>query len=330
MKRITIIEGDGIGKEVVQSVIKIFKHMELPFEYEFQNAGLECYEKTGTLLPQETIDSIKKNEVALKGPTTTPVGSGHKSINVELRQLFELYANVRPVKNIPSVKTKYDNVDLVIIRENMEDLYIGEERDITGGAEAIKRITLKGCQRVSNFALQYAQSHNRNKVTVVHKANIMKKTDGLFLKTAKSAFETQSKVVCDDLIIDNTCMQLVQRPERFDVILTENLYGDILSDLCAGLVGGLGVAPGANIGENYAIFEAVHGSAPDIAGQGKANPTAIIQSAIMMLNYLGLSFNAKALEEALFKALLTDNRTKDLGGSGTTDSFTQEIINNLK
>ncbi len=331
-KVVTVIEGDGIGKEVMNSVVTILRAMNVPLDFEFKSAGLECFEKTGELLPKDTLDSIAKNKVAIKGPTTTPVGTGHKSINVSLRSHFDLYANVRPVRNIPSVKTRHENVNLVIIRENTEDLYIGEERLIDGGAEAIKRITYKGSKRIAEFAYNYAvnSKDHFNQVTTIHKANIMKLTDGLFLKTSKEVGEFfKEKVETNDLIIDNACMQLVQRPERFKVILTENLYGDILSDLCAGLVGGLGVAPGANIGESEAIFEAVHGSAPDIAGKGLANPTALIQSAVMMLNYLNLNKEATQLENALFKALASDQRTKDLGGLGNTKSFTDKIISLL-
>lgn len=328
---VTVIEGDGIGKEVMSSVIEILSKVCPDLKYDFQPAGLEHYVKTKELLPQSTLDSITKNKLAIKGPTSTPIGDGHSSINVQLRQIFKLYANVRPVKNIPSVKTKYDNVDLVIIRENTEDLYIGEEQVLDGGKEAvaIKRTTVKACTDISEFAYKYAQQNGRRKITTIHKANILKKTDGLFLKISKDVSKKYSETETNDLIIDNACMQLVQRPERFDMILTSNLYGDILSDLCAGLVGGLGVAPGANIGEDCAIFEAVHGSAPDIAGMGLANPTALIQSAIMMLEHLNYQKEANEVKEALFKALASPNRTKDLGGTGNTRSFTDEILKNL-
>lgn len=333
MNKLTVIEGDGIGPEVMNSVIKILKAMSAPFEYDFQPAGLEHFERTGETLPQSTVDSIRRNRLAIKGPTSTPIGTGHKSINVALRKEFDLYANVRPVKNIPSIKTRYDNVDLVIIRENTEDIYIGEERLIDGGAEAIKRITKKGSARIAQFACTYVDKRVRKEVVLVHKANIMKLTDGLFLQTGQEVAASYNlngrEVKFSDLIIDNACMQLVQRPERFNLILTENLYGDILSDLCAGLVGGLGVAPGANIGKDCAIFEAVHGSAPDITGQNKANPTALIQSAIMMLDYLQLDNYSQNLQQALFKALESDQRTGDLGGQGSTISFTNEVIKNL-
>ncbi len=327
---VTVIEGDGIGKEVMASVVEILSKVCPEISYDFQPAGLELFEKTGELLPQSTINSIKQNKIAIKGPTSTPIGSGHKSINVQLRQMFNLYANVRPVKNIPSIKTKYENVDLVIIRENTEDLYIGEETITESGAIAIKKTTKEACSKISQFAFNYAKDNNRKKITTVHKANILKQTDGLFLKTAQEVgSQFKNTVESNDLIIDNTCMQLVQRPERFDMILTSNLYGDILSDLCAGLVGGLGIAPGANIGEDFAIFEAVHGSAPDIAGKGLANPTALIQSAIMMLDYLNYKTEASKIQVALFKALESSNRTKDLGGNGNTRSFTDEILKNL-
>ena len=329
-QRITIIEGDGIGREVMKSVIELLSNLRPDLIFDYVPAGLENFEKNGELLPQKTLESILKNKIAIKGPTSTPIGEGHKSINVQLRQYFNLFANLRPVKNIPSIKTKYSNVDLVIVRENTEDLYIGEESFDGKDAVALKRTTSDACVKICEFAYEYAVKNNRKKITTIHKANILKKTDGLFLKISKEVSQKYPQIETNDLIIDNTCMQLVQRPEKFDMILTSNLYGDILSDLCAGLVGGLGVAPGANLGQDYAIFEAVHGSAPDIAGKGLANPTALIQSSIMMLQYLKDFESAQKLEKALFQALESENRTKDLGGSGNTELFTKEILKFIK
>lgn len=331
MMKLTVIPGDGIGPEIMSQVIRVLKHVQAPFEYEEHQAGEIALAKLGDLLPQNTVDSINKTRLAIKGPTTTPVGGGHKSINVTMRQKFDLYANVRPVRSLPGVQCVAPDVNLTIVRENTEDLYAGIERMVDENtAESIKRITRKGSERIARYAYDLAQKTGRKQVAIVHKANIMKMSDGLFLKVAQEVGWQYPNIQTKDVIVDNCCMQLVTRPTQFDVIVTENLYGDILSDLCAGLVGGLGVVPGANIGEKAAIFEAVHGSAPDIAGQNKANPTALLQSAVMMLQHVGEGAKADAIMKALIGALSDINaRTGDLGGKGTTVSFTDAIIQKL-
>ncbi|MFM6929082.1 MAG: isocitrate/isopropylmalate dehydrogenase family protein [Bdellovibrio sp.] len=331
MMKLTVIPGDGIGPEIMTQVIRVLKHVHAPFEYEEYQAGEIALATLGDLLPGNTVDSINKNKLAIKGPTTTPVGGGHKSINVTMRQKFDLYANVRPVRSLPGVQCVCPDVNLTIVRENTEDLYAGIERMVDENtAESIKRITRKGSERIARYAFDLAQKTGRKQVAIVHKANIMKLSDGLFLKVAQEVGWQYPNIVTKDVIVDNACMQLVTRPQQFDVIVTENLYGDILSDLCAGLVGGLGVVPGANIGENAAIFEAVHGSAPDIAGQNKANPTALLQSAVMMLQHVGENTKADAIMTALIAALSDINaRTGDLGGKGSTVSFTDAIIQKL-
>jgi isocitrate dehydrogenase (NAD+) len=331
MMKLTVIPGDGIGPEIMTQVIRVLKHVHAPFEYEEHQAGEIALAKMGDLLPQTTVDSINKTHLAIKGPTTTPVGGGHKSINVTMRQKFDLYANVRPVRSLPGVQCVASDVNLTIVRENTEDLYAGIERMVDENtAESIKRITRRGSERIARYAFDLAQKTGRKQVAIVHKANIMKMSDGLFLKVAQEVGWQYPNITTKDVIVDNCCMQLVTRPQQFDVIVTENLYGDILSDLCAGLVGGLGVVPGANIGEKAAIFEAVHGSAPDIAGQGKANPTALLQSAVMMLQHVGEQAKADSIMKALIAALSDINaRTGDLGGKGTTQSFTDAIIQKL-
>jgi isocitrate dehydrogenase (NAD+) len=331
MMKLTVIPGDGIGPEIMTQVIRVLKHVHAPFEYEEHQAGEIALQKLGDLLPSTTIDSITKNKLAIKGPTTTPVGGGHKSINVTMRQKFDLYANVRPVRSLPGVQCVASDVNLTIVRENTEDLYAGIERMVDENtAESIKRITRRGSERIARYAYDLAQKTGRKQVAIVHKANIMKMSDGLFLKVAQEVGWQYPNIATKDVIVDNACMQLVTRPQQFDVIVTENLYGDILSDLCAGLVGGLGVVPGANIGEKAAIFEAVHGSAPDIAGQNKANPTALLQSAVMMLQHIGEHGKADSIMKALITALSDINaRTGDLGGKGTTQSFTDAIIQKL-
>ncbi|WP_413575173.1 isocitrate/isopropylmalate dehydrogenase family protein [Bdellovibrio sp. HCB290] len=331
MMKLTVIPGDGIGPEIMTQVIRVLKHVHAPFEYEEHQAGEIALAKLGDLLPQNTVDSINKNKLAIKGPTTTPVGGGHKSINVTMRQKFDLYANVRPVRSLPGVQCVCSDVNLTIVRENTEDLYAGIERMVDENtAESIKRITRRGSERIARYAYDLAQKTGRKQVAIVHKANIMKMSDGLFLKVAQEVGWQYPNIQTKDVIVDNACMQLVTRPQQFDVIVTENLYGDILSDLCAGLVGGLGVVPGANIGEKAAIFEAVHGSAPDIAGQNKANPTALLQSAVMMLQHVGEGAKADSIMKALIAALSDINaRTGDLGGKGTTQSFTDAIIQKL-
>ncbi len=329
--RLTVIPGDGIGPEVMNSVIEILQTVKAPFEYDFHDAGEVALRKFGELLPASTLASIDKNKLAIKGPTTTPIGSGHRSINVSLRQKFDLYANVRPVKSLPAVRCVNNQVDLTIVRENTEDLYAGIERMVDPDtAESVKRITRKGSERIARYGYELARKTGRKKVAIVHKANIMKMTDGLFLDTCLSVGKEFPEIETRDVIIDNCCMQLVTRPEQFEVIITENLYGDILSDLCAGLVGGLGIVPGANIGEKAAIFEAVHGSAPDIAGQNKANPIALLQSAVMLLQHISENQKADVILKAMM-ACLQDLSccTADLGGKGNTQLFTKAIIRKL-
>ncbi len=332
-RTVTLIPGDGIGPEISESLKNIFKAAEVPIDFEVKNAGIDVYEKTGELIPESLYESIEKNRIAIKGPITTPIGKGFRSINVYLRKKYDLYSNIRPSKNLPGVKTKYENIDLVIFRENTEGLYIGEEKfedSEKTSAIAIKRITKKGSYRIIKSAFEYAKNNNLDKVTVVHKANILKITDGLFLETAREISEDYPDINLEETIIDNMCMQLVNRPESYKVIVTMNLYGDILSDLVAGLVGGLGIAPGANIGEDIAIFEAVHGSAPDIAGQNKANPLALILSGIEMLKYMNLNEYAEKIEKAVLKTLeVSGLKTSDLGGNASTTEFTDKIIENL-
>ena len=333
MKKITLIPGDGIGYEISESLVKIFDAAKVPIEFETENAGSDVYEKTGELIPESLYESVERNKIAIKGPITTPIGKGFRSINVYLRKKYDLYTNFRPSRNLPGIETRYDNIDLAIFRENTEGIYIGEEKyenEEKTSAIAVKRITRKGSERIIKSAFEYAKNNGISKVTVVHKANILKFTDGMFLDIAREISKEYENIQLEELIIDNMCMQLVTNPERFKVIVTMNLYGDILSDLVAGLVGGLGVAPGANIGDDIAIFEAVHGSAPDIAGQNKANPLALLLSSIEMLKYLKLDNFAKNIENAILKTLTDGCKTADLGGSTTTTEFTDKIIENLK
>lgn len=331
MHNITLIPGDGIGPEITDSVVKIIDSTGLKINWDIQNAGADVIEAEGSPLPQRVIDSIKKNKVALKAPVTTPIGKGFRSVNVALRIELDLYANLRPCKNLPGVKTRFENVDLIIVRENTEDLYAGIERQIDENtAESIKLITRKASLRIAEFAFDYAKKFERKTVTSVTKANICKLTDGLFLNCAREVAEKYPKIEYKEILVDNLCMQLVQNPEKFDVLLLPNLYGDIVSDLGAGLIGGLGVAQGANIGLDYAVFEPVHGSAPDIKGQNKANPTALLLSAIEMLKYIGERDYADKINTALMKTLSQGKvLTSDLGGSATTEQFTAEIIKNL-
>ena len=333
MRKVTLIPGDGIGPEISKSVTDIFEAAGVEVEFEIENAGEKVYNETGELIPESLYKSIEKNKVALKGPITTPIGKGFRSINVYLRKKYDLYSNIRPIKILPGIKTRYENIDLVIFRENTEGLYIGEEKyenEEQTSAIAIKRITKKGSFRIIKAAFEYAKANNLNKVTVVHKANILKITDGLFLDTAREIAKDYPGITVEEVIIDNMCMQLVMNPEKYLVIVTMNLYGDILSDLCAGLVGGLGLAPGANIGEDIAVFEAVHGSAPDIAGQNKANPLALLFTSIDMLKYLKENEKAEQIEKAVLRVLEKGEvLTADLGGSATTEELTAEIIKNL-
>lgn len=331
MYHITLIKGDGIGPEVTMAAKKIIDATGVEIEWDIVNAGQNVYETTGELVPDEVYKSLEKNKIALKGPITTPVGTGFRSINVHLRKKYELYANIRPIKTTPNTNSKYGNLDFVIFRENTEGLYIGIENQISETeVDAIKKITKSGSQRIIKEAFEYAVKNNIDKVTVAHKANILKLADGLFLDTAREVAKAYPTIALEEVIIDNLCMQLVINPENYQLIVTTNLYGDIISDLSAGLVGGLGLVPGANIGKEMAIFEAVHGSAPDIAGQNIANPTALIKSAVMMLKYIGEEESAQRISNALNKIYKAGTSlTKDLGGSLSTDEFTDLIIKQL-
>ena len=331
---ITVIRGDGIGPEIMDATLHVLDAMQLGLQYEFADAGLAALEKHGELLPAATMDSIRKNRIALKSPLTTPVGEGFSSINVELRKRFDLYANVRPAKSFPNTKSRFPSgVDLITVRENTEGAYSGEGQNVSADGETatlIQKITHRGSERIVRYAFDLARKTGRKKVTVVHKANILKSTSGLFLKTAREVAQQYPDIQCNEMIVDNTCMQLVMKPEQFDIIVTTNLFGDIISDLCAGLVGGLGLAPGANIGEDAAIFEAVHGTAPDIAGKGIANPCALLLGAAQMLDHIGQPDNAERLRKAIVATLeAKDSLTGDLGGSGTTRSFAEAIASRL-
>ena len=332
MKIVTLIPGDGIGLEIVEPVKAIFAAAKAPIQWEIEQAGEIALKEQGELMPASLLASISRNRVALKGPIGTPLGGGFKSINVSLRQKFDLYQNLRPCKSTNGINTKFENVDLVLFRENTEGLYSGlsfydERLDIV---DSISRISMKGCLRIVRAAFEYAHKNNRKRVTVVHKANILKRSGGMMLEAAKVAAQDFPHIEWNDRIIDNMCMQLVTRPEQFDVIVTSNLFGDILSDLCAGLVGGLGVVAGANIGHECAIFEAVHGTAPDIAGKGIANPTAILRSAVLMLEYLEERAVAEKITRAIDATLaIPQERTGDLGGQANTMAFTENVIKRL-
>ncbi len=330
---ITVIKGDGIGPSIIDSALEILKAAGCDFDYEFVDAGLAALEKTGELLPQETIDTIAKNKITLKGPLTTPVGEGFTSINVTLRKQFGLYANVRPVKSFAGTKARYDDIDIITIRENTQGMYSGAGQVLSEDgteAEAKSVITREGAEKIVTFAYELAVREGRKKVTAVHKANILKSTSGLFLKVAREVAERYPEIESTEMIVDATCMKLVMTPEEFDVIVTTNLFGDILSDLCAGLVGGLGMAPGANIGEDAAIFEAVHGSAPDIAGKNLANPTSVILASIQMLEHLNMGDTAERIRSAVADVIKSGDRTtRDLGGSHGTTDFTQSVIDRL-
>jgi len=330
--RITLIPGDGIGPEVAASVVHIIEAAGAEIEWETHYAGAQAVEKFGETLPKELLDSIRRNKVALKGPVTTPIGKGFTSVNVGLRKALDLYANVRPIRALPNVPCRYPELSLVIVRENTESLYAGLEHVVVPGVvESLKIITEKASTRVSRFAFEFARREGRKKITCGHKANIMKLSDGLFLACFHKVATEYPEIEADDKIIDNACMQLVMRPEQFDVMLLENLYGDIVSDLCAGLIGGLGLVPGANIGELGAVFEAVHGSAPDIAGQGIANPTALLQSGILMLRHLGEREAADRTENAMFEVFAEGKvRTRDIGGTAKTVEFAEAIISKMK
>ncbi|HUR99157.1 MAG TPA: isocitrate dehydrogenase (NAD(+)) [Pyrinomonadaceae bacterium] len=328
---ITLIPGDGIGPEIVAATVRIIEASGVDVEWETHIMGAQALEKYGETLPENTIESIRRNRVALKGPQMTPVGKGFTSVNVGLRKALDLYANVRPVRALPNIPCRYPELDLVIVRENTEDLYAGLEHIVIPGVvESIKIITEKASTRIARYAFEYAKANGRKKVTAVHKANIMKLSDGLFLECFYNVAKDHPDIEADDKIIDNCCMQLVMRPEQFDVLVLENLYGDIVSDLCAGLIGGLGLAPGANIGEQGAVFEAVHGSAPDIAGQGIANPTAILMSGILMLRHLGEIDAAVRIEKAMLEVFAEGKfLTKDLGGTARTNEFARAIVDKM-
>jgi len=329
--RITLIPGDGIGPEITSAVVKIVETAGLDVEWEPHLAGASAVEKHGTTLPVELLEAITRNKVALKGPLTTPVGGGFTSVNVGLRKALELFANLRPVWNIPSVPSRYQGVDLVIVRENTEDLYSGLEHEVVPGViESLKIITFEASTRIAQFAFDYARRHGRRRVTAVHKANIMKMGDGLFLKCVQDVAASYQDIKQDDLIVDAACMHLVMKPEQFDVLLLPNLYGDIVSDLCAGLVGGLGVVPAANLGIQVGVFEAVHGTAPDLAGRNVANPMALLLSALLMLQHIGETPMADRIMKALDIVLTEDKvRTRDLGGTASTTDFAAAICRRL-
>ena len=330
---VTLIPGDGIGPELAVATRRVLDASGVEFDWEVVEAGEAVMAKEGTPLPQYVLDSILRNKVAIKGPITTPVGEGFRSVNVALRQTLGLYANLRPVRSIPGLRTRYENVDLVIVRENTEDLYAGIEHMVgPDAAESIKIITRAASERIARYAFEYAVANGRSKVTAVHKANIMKFSDGLFLESCRTiAAQYEGRIAFEDRIVDNMCMQLVQKPELYDVLVLPNLYGDIVSDLCAGLVGGLGVAPGANIGTEAAVFEAVHGSAPKYAGQNKANPTALMLSGVLMLRHLGEQAAAQRVEDAV-RGVIAEGRsvTYDLGGSAGTSGFADAIVARLE
>ena len=332
-QRVTLIPGDGIGPELAEATRRVLDASGVKLDWEVVDAGEAVMAKEGTPLPQSVLDSILRNKVAIKGPITTPVGVGFRSVNVALRQTLGLYANIRPVRSIPGLKTRYDNVDLVIVRENTEDLYAGIEHMVgPDAAESIKIITRAASERIARYAFEYAVANERRKVTAVHKANIMKFSDGLFLESCRTiAAKYEGRIAFEDRIVDNMCMQLVQKPELYDVLVLPNLYGDIVSDLCAGLVGGLGVAPGANIGPEAAVFEAVHGSAPKYAGQNKANPTALMLSGVLMLRHLGEQAAAERVEDAI-RSVIAEGRTVtyDPGGSAGTSDFADAIVARLR
>jgi len=332
---VCLIPGDGIGPEVAQAARRVIDASGAPVNWLELPAGAGALETCGEVLPDKTVEAIEVHRVALKGPITTPIGKGFRSVNVQLRKRLNLYAAVRPVRSLPGVKTRYENVELVVIRENTEGLYSGLENEVTTGVvQSLKIATRTACERIARFAFNYARERRRHRVTVFHKANIMKLSDGLFLDCAREIHEKEAPdIAYDELIIDNGCMHLVRDPGKFDILLLENLYGDVVSDLCAGLVGGLGVVPGANIGDGCAVFEAVHGSAPDIAGKGVANPLALIMSGVMMLNRLGETAAAKRIKTAYDQVLRDANPgeiTPDIGGQGTTESFAKAVISRME
>jgi isocitrate dehydrogenase (NAD+) len=333
-KTIAVIPGDGIGPEIMRATLRVMDELKTGLKYDFAEAGVAALEKSGELLPATTLDAIGKHRVALKSPLTTPVGGGFASINVELRKRFDLYANVRPAITFPGTKSRYENIDIITVRENTEGAYLSEGQSLSSDGEtaiSMVRNTRRGATRIVRYAFDLAQRLGRKKVTAVHKANIIKTASGLFLDVARGIAQEYPQIQFNEMIVDNTCMQLVMKPEQFDVIVTTNLFGDIISDLCAGLVGGLGLAPGANIGTDAAIFEAVHGSAPDIAGKGIANPCALLLAACQMFDHLGLVEQAQRLRAAIRATLAAKDRTTpDLGGSGTTETFADALIERLR
>ena len=328
---VTLIPGDGVGPEIADAVVQIFEAAKAPIKWERQIVSTESVEPGGQLISEEALASIRKNTVALKGPLATPIGTGHVSLNLTLRKAFQLYANLRPCRSIAGLKTRYDNVDVVVVRENTEGEYSGLEHEVVPGVvESLKVITRAASIRIAEFAFYYAATQNRRKVSAIHKANIMKRSDGLFLNCCREVAKKYPQVQYDEVIVDNCCMQLVANPQRFDVMVLPNLYGDIVSDLCAGLIGGLGLAPSGNIGEGAAIFESVHGTAPDIAGQGKANPTALLLSACMMLRHFGEIDLAGRIEKACYDVIGGKQHvTFDLGGTASTSDFAKAIIERL-
>jgi isocitrate dehydrogenase (NAD+) len=333
-KTIAVIPGDGIGPEIMTATLRVLDALDCGLDYEFVDAGMVALDKHGDLLPQATLDKIAEHKVALKGPLTTPIGGGFTSINVTLRRHFDLYANVRPAISFPGTKARFENIDIITVRENTEGAYLSEGQTLSEDGEtavSLIRNTRKGSSRIVRYAFEMAVKKGRKKITAVHKANILKTSSGLFLNVAREIAKEYPQIEFNEMIVDNTCMQLVMRPEQFDVIVTTNLFGDILSDLCAGLVGGLGLAPGDNIGEHAAIFEAVHGSAPDIAGRGIANPCALLLAAADMLDYLDMVSKGNLLRQAIRDTMANDRAhvTPDLGGSGSTDSFADAIVKRL-
>jgi len=330
--RITLIPGDGIGPEVTKPTLAIIKASGVDVQWETHLAGAEALRKHGTTLPKSLMDSFEKNRLALKGPVTTPVGEGFASVNVELRQTFNLYANLRPVKNLPGVKARYQGIDLIVVRENTEGLYSGIEHEVVPGVvESLKIMTEQACTRIAKFAFEFARANGRKKIAAVHKANIMKLSDGLFLECARKISKSYKSIGFSDIIVDNACMQLVLDPWKFDMLLMENLYGDIVSDLAAGLVGGLGVVAGANLGDRHALFEPVHGSAPDIKGKNIANPSAMVQAAVMMLRHVSEKAAANRISSALERVLMRGEvLTRDLGGNASTTKFAEAIIREIE
>ena len=330
--KITLIPGDGIGPEVTRATVRILEATGVKFEWETFEAGAEAFERYKEYIPRELNDSIQRTRVGLKGPVTTPIGGGFSSINVELRKRFELFANFRPIRNLPHIPTRYPEVDLIIVRENTEGLYSGIEHEVVPGVvESLKIITEKACMRISHFAFEYARKNGRKKIHTIHKANIMKMSDGLFLRCSRAVAKEYPEISYAEHIVDSTCMQLVMNPYQYDILLLENLYGDIVSDLCAGLVGGLGLVPGANFGHECAIFEAVHGSAPDIAGKNLANPTALLRSALLMLRHIGEPEAALRIRNGLERVYRhREKLTHDVGGQAGTSEFADAVIQEME